>query len=138
MLAWANDRYVITAGDAAATTYVGRAWNAAERTWQTVTDGSMRGSILPRKRLMLRCFDLRVLTSISAIKTGVRIMFMILPDPLHTDSVMVVADDVQSALKTFNWFGEQEIGAGFQWRIHLNALVAGDIVTLSAGYEEHL
>ena len=136
MWMWANDRHIITPADAAAVFYIGRAWNSNSQVWSTVTDTVMAPASITTKRRILRSADIRILTPAEAIRCGIRALIMCLPDPMRTGDILMIKDDVQSSIHTINWIGEAPIGAGIQWRIHLNALLAGDIVSISCGYEE--
>jgi len=132
---FANDSYEITAADAAALVYVGRAWDARTRQYTTVTDITLIPGISTPDLFYLKSLDLRILTAARGIKSGIRAMLMTIPDAQHPGDVIVVKEGIQSACQTINWHGEVFLGAGLQWRIHLGALIATDIVTLSAGYE---
>jgi hypothetical protein len=133
MLSWANDNYTILAGDAAAT-YAGRAWCAETKRWTTVSGTALPAGNLPRQPLQIRAVDIRVLST-TGIKTGVRIVGMVVTDPAAPGTVAILFDKVQSVGRTVNWYGKFPLLYGFQWRIALSGCVATDIVTCSLGYE---
>lgn len=133
---FARDNYVVLAGDTTAV-YCGRAWGAEEKSWYTVTSPvDMPSGRLPREPLILRSADIRVLIPAgNGIKTGIRILGMVITDPLATGTVAILFDKVQSTARLATWHGEFPLEYGFQWRIAFGGLATGDIVTCSLGYE---
>ena len=117
-----------------AVAYAGRAWCAETKKWSTVSGTQLPAGNLPRQALVFRAVDIRVLSTVG-IKTGVRILGMVITDPTAPGTVAILFDRIQSVAKTVNWYGHFPSLYGFQWRIAVSGLAATDIVTCSLGYE---
>lgn len=129
-----NDTYTIQAGDAAAV-FAGRGYNVALGRWETLAGVNLTPTAIQPRKYKLRSVDIRVYHASGAIASGVRIWIATVADPLHTEMVIPVIDEVQSISKTVAWAGDLPLGAGLIWRIPLAGVIATDYVGIGAVYE---
>jgi len=129
------DHYVITAPDIALAGWLGRAYNAERRTWESVHNASMLASRLPTLRQHLLGVFLTCHHATGQLVAGVRVLGCIQPDPQATEQVIQIFDRHQSPARNCYWFGRVPLCAGFFWRIHAGGLVATDYVDCRITYE---
>jgi hypothetical protein len=132
---WISDRYVITAGDVALSSFAGRAWSSERKAWETVSGTAMAAGRDPRVPLTLRGVDVRITRAAGGIVSGVHILLMVIASAVNTDQVIIVKDGIQSAYKVVAWHGKLPLAAGIQWRIHAGGIVANDVVSIGVQYE---
>lgn len=134
MLDYLSDLYTIQAGDAAAV-FAGRGFNVSLGQWETCrgVDLTRRGG--PVKNYRVKAVDIRAYHASGTIASGVRIWIASVVDPLHTESVVPLVDDIQSITHTVFWLGDAPMGAGLVWRVPLGGLIATDYVGIGVIYE---
>jgi hypothetical protein len=131
---WVEDIYTIVAGDILGS-YAGRAWSAERKTFESVHNGELRPCRPAVRGLTLRGVDVRALHAANSIISGIRIMLMVVTDPLHPNQVMILQDGYQSSSKVVSWLGRTPMAGGVQWRIHTGGLIATDYVCIGIAYE---
>jgi len=129
------DHYVITAPDIALAGWLGRAYNAERRTWESVHFGSMLASRLPTLRQHLLGVFLTCHHATGQFVAGVRVQGFIQPDPMATEQVILIMDQTQSPSRNAFWYGREPLYAGFFWRIAAGGLVATDYVDCRLTYD---
>lgn len=132
---WANEPYVVTAADLVPGTFVGRFWRAEQRQWESSTDRNPAEASFSINRLRLRGLDVRVLAAAGGIKSGVRILVFLIPDPQHPGIMVPVLQGFQSSANLVYWNGDIPLGAGVGWRIQQGGVIATDVVAMTVGYE---
>lgn len=132
---WANEPYVVSAADLVPGTHVGRFWRADTRQWETCVDRNPAEGSFPRNKLRLLGIDTRVVNAVGGIKSGVRILVFVVPDPQHPGIIVPVVQGYQSSGHLVFWSGDILIGAGVGWRIQQGGVIATDVVAMTVGYE---
>jgi hypothetical protein len=132
---WANEPYIVTAADLVPGTHVGRFWRAQTRQWETCTDRNPAEASFSVNNMRLRGIDTRVVNAVGGIKSGVRLLVFLVPDPQHPGIIVPVTQGFQSSGNLVFWHGDIPIGAGVGWRIQQGGVIATDVVAMTVGYE---